>query len=491
MEELEGVYGDYDTEIRIRLPVTGDGRHLTTALSDNATLESLAIARAGFNDRGLEELSSILLNHLNSISELDLSFDCLIGEDGISALVELFKNTSKITDLTLCFVDGQKGVQHVLRALSFNTSITKFTLRDTTSEKEAAAVAMGLALRANVTLTTLILERNKWGDDGAQAIASALVVSDSLTHIRMEGEEITDIGFRAIALSLKNNDALTTLELDENTIEELTGVDECLNNNSTLSTLSLNHNNVDDVGAQTLFAGLCMNKGLTCLHLKFNDIHWQGFQELAEALEEDNTTLLELTLRGNNGGNVGASAFATSLRTNTSLKTLDLSTAGGCFGAIGSNALFSAMKVNSTLETLKLESCNVDQETMELIDECTLHNRMTRLQKVTALPVEPVNAPIVGRSLLEDMQNEAEKSSTKDLAAKYKRKEAELMARVAELVKHRESQEKEIADLREQLRGKSEHVADLKRDIKVKGAQIHLLQAVLPANKRRRTRSRP
>jgi Ran GTPase-activating protein (RanGAP) involved in mRNA processing and transport len=485
-DELEGVIEDTEIVVTISYPVMGHAELLMSALRYNTTLEVLTLAEVGLSDGGVEALSEILLNHRNAICRLDLDFVCWVGERGMSALVKVIKNTSQIDELSLSFIAQQKGVERVLQALEYNSSITKFTFHDTQTEGTAAPIALGLALVENSALTTLILKRNDWGDEGAAAIASVLLYSDSLTRLVIETDGITDIGFRVIAGSLINNTALTNLELDGNAIEEIPGSEDLLSNNSTLSILSLNSNQIDDVGAEALSTGLCMNTGLKYLHLNRNDISFEGMEYLADALSQENSTLLHLELQGNDGGSSGACSFANCLRSNTTLKTLDLSL-NKSITDLGAEELMRAMKSNSSLQALLIEECGIDDELTLAIDLCTLNNREAEREKLMGDVATP---EIVGRSLLEDMQKEAEKSSTKDLTAKHKRKEAQMLARIAGLVKQAELQEKEIKELREKLRGKAEVVVDLQRDIKVKRATIHLLQTALPDTKRRRTRSR-
>ena len=70
-------------------------------------------------------------------------------------------------------------------------------------------------------MTTLYLNRNSIGDDGAKAIAEALKVNPVLTTLLLWSNNIGDDGAKAIAEALKVNPVLTNLELGDNSIGDI------------------------------------------------------------------------------------------------------------------------------------------------------------------------------------------------------------------------------------------------------------------------------
>ncbi|KAF8929331.1 hypothetical protein BGZ52_002349, partial [Haplosporangium bisporale] len=60
-------------------------------------------------------------------------------------------------------------------------------------------------LIVNWTLTTLDLESNSIGDDGAQTLAEALKTNNTLTTLYLEDNSIGDNGAQALAEVLQTN----------------------------------------------------------------------------------------------------------------------------------------------------------------------------------------------------------------------------------------------------------------------------------------------
>jgi Ran GTPase-activating protein (RanGAP) involved in mRNA processing and transport len=90
---------------------------------------------------------------------------------------------------------------------------------------------------------------------------------------------------------------------------------------------------------------------LTWLNLYDNGIGDVGASALATALQT-NTTLTSLILAGNVIGALGATALATALQTNTMLSSLDL--AWNPISALGTTALATALQTNTTLTSLNM-----------------------------------------------------------------------------------------------------------------------------------------
>ena len=114
---------------------------------------------------------------------------------------------------------------------------------------------------------------------------------------------------------------------------------ECLVHNQHIQTLDLEDNqlglNVDIERGELgpMCEALARNAKVTCLDLSYNNFAARGCEEIARALEE-NGTVRELSLRGNNMGNAGAAALGGSLlkafKSSCRVAKLDLSDNGVC-----------------------------------------------------------------------------------------------------------------------------------------------------------------
>ncbi|KAI8595485.1 hypothetical protein EDD21DRAFT_420616 [Dissophora ornata] len=133
--------------------------------------------------------------------------------------------------------------------------------------------------------------------------------------------------FRVLVKSLRSNNPLTTLNLQNNSIgnEGALSLSEALKTNTTLTTLNLANNSIGQEGALSLSEALKTNTTLTTLNLEYNGIGYEGALALLEVLKT-NTTLTTLYLQSKWIGKKGALALSEALKTDNPLTTLDLPT---------------------------------------------------------------------------------------------------------------------------------------------------------------------
>ena len=126
---------------------------------------------------------------------------------------------------------------------------------------DLGAIELAEALETNTTLTDLILDNNKIGDEGAKAIAEALKTNTTLINLKLSTNIIGDEGAYALAEALKTNTTLTDLILDNNKIgdEGAKAIAEALKTNTTLINLKLSTNIIGDEGANALAEALKTN----------------------------------------------------------------------------------------------------------------------------------------------------------------------------------------------------------------------------------------
>ena len=143
--------------------------------------------------------------------------------------------------------------------------------------------------------------------------------------------------------------------------EDCKALSELLTSSEHIEVLYIGHNQLSSDSVQCIIDGLCRNTSLEALHMSYSNFssdnvlhlasvlrvntrlkelhisycHIQSNDSvhLAKALEENTTTQLQtLELIGNPIGSEGAVAFASMLKKNQRLKTLDLcdDSVGGC-----------------------------------------------------------------------------------------------------------------------------------------------------------------
>ena len=106
-----------------------------------------------------------------------------------------------------------------------------------------------------------------------------------------------------------------------------------------------------DSGASALSDSLKSNSTLTTLNLDKNEIGDEGACALSDSLKS-NSTLTTLELSENSIGPQGASLLSDYLKSNSTLTSLDLSY--NTIGTSGAYSLSDSLKSNSTLTTLTL-----------------------------------------------------------------------------------------------------------------------------------------
>jgi len=179
------------------------------------------------------------------------------------------------------------------------------------------------SLESNTTLTTLCLDGNEIGDEGALLIGRSLKKNSSLIALSLEDNNIGKVGIKELCEALIINTTLKELWLYTNNIgvEGTKLLRDALKRNSTLVSLDIRSNNIKDEGAHVMSEVLKVNTSLTYLYLGSNNIGTEGILSLCESLL-GNTTLTTLNLDFNIIGSYPAKIIADTLEVNTTLKEL-------------------------------------------------------------------------------------------------------------------------------------------------------------------------
>ena len=325
-------------------------------LSRNPGITELGISDTKLSDEG----ASLLATVLPAIKQLSLH-SVRISDKGMSCLLErnpatkLAFHLCEITDQQALYLAGKTRLaglsimehkSHMsgkgLDALTNNPQLNTFCLVNRPIQEAVWEVLknklslphINLGERCetgyrNGTLTSLNLDFNQIGDDGARLLkdnrtitnlslyangiteqgAMALASSNVITHLTLTGNQIGDTG----AAAFKNNQSITELDLANCGIGEQGAID--LAGNKTITLLKLRSNRIGNQGA----AAFKDNPSITELDLTDCDIGAQGAIDLA-----GNKTITSLSLNKNRIGNQGAAAF----KDNPSITELGLAYCG-------------------------------------------------------------------------------------------------------------------------------------------------------------------
>ncbi|CAF1185496.1 unnamed protein product [Adineta ricciae] len=153
-------------------------------------------------------------------------------------------------------------------------------------------------------------------------------------------------------------EALTTVDLSDSCIDDQSTQDlaAALEHDNTLLSLNLLRNRIGDAGAECLANALKSNTTLNTINLSSNRITDVGAQHLAKCLEH-NTSLIILNLDHNIGPSCIAVETVLAMRTETTSTTLNM--ANACIGDVGVEILAKALRSNTTIITLNLSNNNI------------------------------------------------------------------------------------------------------------------------------------
>lgn len=155
---------------------------------------------------------------------------------------------------------------------------------------DATAGLLTSTIRHNKTLTKLILEQNKIGPAGMEALAMSLSGNKTLLHLRVAWNSANLQGAAALADILAANDcALKELDVAWNGLGDAGGqeIGACLLTNSTLVELDMSNNAIKGPGAVVIATGLNINKSVKHVRLQGNPIGRAGARAFMMAMGDD------------------------------------------------------------------------------------------------------------------------------------------------------------------------------------------------------------
>ena len=230
------------------------GQAIGEALKTNKTLQELNLRwnRIGCGgDRGILSLANSLRDNIG-LSKLDMSVNELYCEGALAFGKALGSN---LTLVDLCLERNEIGLSGALalaEALKLNTNLERLVLSGNPMIGDEGAAAIGRSLsehkngesalkylemvgcgvglkaakafgrtlkQQDLSLSSLRLEKNKIGPEGAATIAVGLGDNISLRHLNLSRNGIQAKGGSALALALRKNSTLHSLDISNNDIE--------------------------------------------------------------------------------------------------------------------------------------------------------------------------------------------------------------------------------------------------------------------------------
>jgi len=239
---------------------------LAEALKSNRSLKKLDLRRNRFGPAGGVALAgalkvNIALTDLNLCGGSDLT--------DIKELAEALKSNRSLSKLNLSYNKfGAAGGVALAGALKVNVALTNLVLFNCnlTDIKELAE-----ALKSNRSLSKLDLSGNAFGPAGVAALAGALKVNVALTDLNLGRCYLTDI--KELADALKSNHFLSTLALERNKFGSAGGaaLADALKTNATLEQVGIYGCEVETTTERQINEKLAHNKSLKAQKKQNND----------------------------------------------------------------------------------------------------------------------------------------------------------------------------------------------------------------------------
>jgi Ran GTPase-activating protein (RanGAP) involved in mRNA processing and transport len=342
--------------------------------SKHSQLKQLVIAR--FNGSTTEQVvgfESFMLKMGRNTTILKMVIACVpLSGENIQQLKAMLRRNTVLQDLNLSGdALGSTGLVEIASALYRNTSIQTLDVSANGLDDLASANALRELLRRNKTITRIILDRNKFGNNVAavRSIADGFRTSTTLQVLDLASCALGDQGLSILAECLgRQKRGLVNLDLSANHIT-CSGLRALLNNAtatlSTLAHLNLNCNPILDEGATFLAETLKLQTlpSLKNLRLVNCDISDDGFVALVSALEE-NETLETVDLEMNNYTDEGFLALASGLPNIKGLRQIDFSWKTSDPSV--TQALLEGFRKNTSLHDVNILDCGHGKLSQEL-----------------------------------------------------------------------------------------------------------------------------
>ena len=264
------------------------------------------------NQMSADELTHIageLIENRN-LGELDLAANGF-GERGAEAVADIMRRCAALSSLTLDNNNLRTGAMIISDALAENQGLLSLRMAANVVGP-GASLKVADAIAVNTTLKALDLSSNAFGAVGGQALAKALARSAGTSNLRRLNLTACAVGVQSavdLAASLSGTGGHGLAALDMTTCfigpEGLAGFAAMLRDNTTLLELSLRDNNIGQLGDResgtcgtALANALEANTTLRVLDLAYNGLSKPAMNALISA-NARRATPVDLILEGN------------------------------------------------------------------------------------------------------------------------------------------------------------------------------------------------
>jgi len=325
VHKLEQLLFDYHRLINLtnlKLPSNGltsaSGRSLAAILSlQHETLQGFSLAHNPFTSVGLNQILEPLFSHspqATNLIHLDLT-NTQLGSKGGLAIAQLLRNNNTLQQLNVTNNSiGTKGIKAIVSELTTNSSLLLLNL-SYNNLKSRGATLLARALEESTSvcnLQSLILTGNSIGHKGMQTLSRMLTVDRTIESLYVGINNIGPEGAAHLAFAIKRNYTLRLLHINDNNIGPNAAsllFDQLRDDNRTLENLNLAGNNIGTQGASDLTAVFIKNAILTNIDLSGNRIGSDGVILLTDALPYS-ISLVHLNLSNNLIDDRGAQAIS-------------------------------------------------------------------------------------------------------------------------------------------------------------------------------------
>ncbi len=376
-----------------------DAETLIAALKKLPALTVLRLCGVEIREENLRKLGG---SFLGKLQKLTLHNNKQLGDDGVSAIVDMIISSRKQRGCKLQELDlgsnsitsaGAHEISELITCsphlrylnLGWNSiadGITPKALQNCANslrklyvdECELGPRGIASLLAPDFrTLTTLSIYKNKLGDLGAAAVARFLLHHGgrTLEALRMGKNGIKEAGALELAKGLAGSYALLSIDARGNQFGPR-GTAAVLDALATVSTEPMNDIDFSGCGAgdhgAEAVGRLIMRRGVRHVDLDDNSIKVRGAKAIADSIGSSAAMISRLGMLKNTLGDEGITYLMNQIaRKNNSVRILVIDLCD--IGVKGAMAIKQAMKVQGTMETLEYTGGVDDTNAKAILDE--------------------------------------------------------------------------------------------------------------------------
>jgi Ran GTPase-activating protein (RanGAP) involved in mRNA processing and transport len=297
--------------------------------------DEIDLALAPVGSEGATQLAETMRAGLGSSDALRIirMSHARIGPDGAVALALALRRHPSVTELALPGgAIGSRGAQHMAAMLRVNTVLTSVDLTYN-QVQETGGIHLARALQHNSVVATLALAGCMLCEHGTRAsgaMSDMLRVNKTLTRLDFSSNSTRCAGATQIAGALPFNSTLRDLKLGSNGIRDdgAARLAEAIARNRSITALGIGHNSIGPEGGVSIAEAVGRNPLIEALDLASNAMGAAAARALGATIASEGCRLTDLTLANNVIGDEGATAVASAVKRNGTLRRLDLSTNG-------------------------------------------------------------------------------------------------------------------------------------------------------------------